>query len=214
MHYRAGADIGAAARATIHHPGPRSMSPHVLPFARRVMLAVAVAALLTACGDDPNAPEALSASFTASITGGVTRSLAGPALFTADLPNSDIGTAFLLAHAGAPGEARRVVYFHRWSAAPLTPGTYAVVLGDEEDPPTDFRAGIGLDVDTSAEQSCFGETGTVRITVATAERVAGTVSFTGTCIPPTAPEPRTPFSVTVTFDAEPGTFGAIPPAQP
>jgi len=190
------------------------MSPHAPSSLRRAILALGAAALLAACGDDPVAAEPMAASFTASITGGVTRSLAGRALFSADLPNSDIGTAFLLAHAGAPNEARRVVYFHRWSAAPLAPGTYAVVLGGDEDPPTDFRAGVGLDMGTSGERSCVGETGTVRITVATAQRVAGTVSFTGICIPPTAPEPRTPFSVTATFDAEPGAIGPMPPAQP
>ncbi|HEX3158680.1 MAG TPA: hypothetical protein VHQ45_09190, partial [Gemmatimonadaceae bacterium] len=77
-----------------------------------------------------------------------------------------------------------------------------------------FRAGIGLDIDTDAERSCFGETGTVRITQATPQRVAGTIAFTGTCTPPTAPAPRTPFSVTVTFDAAAGAIGPMPPVQP
>ena len=195
-------------------PMPPTMSLQAFPFRPRAILTLGAVALLAGCGNDPGAPEPRAASFTANITGGVTRSLAGPALFTADLPNSDIGTAVLLAHAGAPGEARRVVYFHRWSAAPLVPGTYAVVLGDDEDPPTDFRAGNGVDIAPGAERSCFGETGTMRITQATPQRVAGTIAFTGTCTPPTAPEPRTPFSVTVTFAAEAGAIGPMPPAQP
>ena len=176
------------------------------------LAAIALAAALAGCAgsdEDPSGPRPPAPSFSASVTGALTRQLAGPAHFRADLPASDIGTAFALAHGREVGAPHRM-YMFRWSNAPLAARDYPIVANDEFASRLDFIAGFGLDLGTNDPWSCFADAGTLRVTVSSPERVAGVFSYTGRCLRASAPGTHVPIAVSGQFDAAPGTFGPGP----
>jgi hypothetical protein len=174
-------------------------------FRRPTLPALAAAALLTSCGDDSTGSTPPTGSFTAALSGGVSGQIAGSAQFTPDLPNSGIGTAFLLRRESAGEPTGETVYLHRFSDAPLAAGTYNIISPSEEDE-ADFYAGLSMTAG-SGLLTCTAETGSITVTSATADDVLATVSFSGNCHSVDDPEAGGAFAITMTLNAERGTFG-------
>ena len=174
---------------------------------RFVTLPAALVLFVSACGDsyEPSEP----GQFTATISGDVERELAGQAAFRHDLLSSGVGNAFLLTQVDGADRVVHSVSLYRWSDAPITPGTYRIILGDEPDATDeDFSGAVVLDgTGTAGPYSCLAERGSVRIAHASPQRIEGSFELSGHCGLPAAERLIIPFDAEGSFTAVPGAFG-------
>lgn len=168
--------------------------------------------LAAACGDD-GSTEPRTATFSLQVQHASRLDIAGDASFTADLGNSDIGTAFALRDQPAGGTLRHSIALFRYISDPLAPGDYPIVVGDESDPPAGFRASLSLERDGGDPLTCHGDGGVLRVTRADASNVVGALTLKGVCARTSDPTNTTPFTATGVLHAEeglPGPGEAVP----
>jgi hypothetical protein len=166
----------------------------------------AAAAALAACSDGTAGPTLPAGSFAATITGGVSGTMAGSAKFVPDLPQSGTGTAFLLRTEESGAETGEGAFFYRFSATPLAAGTYPIISPGEEDEAA-FSAGFSMDAGQQGSLICTALDGSLVVTAASADRIVGTASYTGSCSPAEGAGDPIAFSLTMQLDAERGNFG-------
>ena len=174
---------------------------------RFIVLPAALVLLGSACGDsyEPSEP----GQFTATISGDVERELAGQAAFRDDLLSSGVGNAFLLTQVDGADRVVHSVSLYRWTDAPIAPGTYRVILGDEADATDeDFSGAVVLDATgTAGPYSCLAERGSVRIAHSTPQRIEGSFEVVGSCTFGSARPSAIHVEAEGSFTAVPGAFG-------
>jgi hypothetical protein len=171
----------------------------------RSLLRSLAAAALAGCADGTVDPTLPAGSFAATITGGVSATMAGSAKFVPDLPQSGTGTAFLLRAEENGAETGEGAFLYRFSATPLAAGTYAITAGEEDD--AAFSAGFSMDAGHQGSLTCTALDGRLVVTAASADQIVGTASYTGSCSPAGGTGDPIAFSLTMELDAERGNFG-------
>ncbi len=180
------------------------MSPEHANGRRAAIATLALA--LVACGGEPtSAPPA--ARFTLDVTHDPPYRLAGDALFTPDLANSDIGTAFAFRSPAGGGAVTHSLALYRLGTTGLERGDHPVAPGNEGDPPGAFRATIALDRNGTDRRTCYATAGTLRVTEVTPERAAGELRLEGRCERDAEPGVSAPFTATGAFVAAAGLPG-------
>jgi hypothetical protein len=168
------------------------------------ILALTLAAVILACGDSSNPSN--QGSFTASITGDLTSSLTGRAVFGVGTQGSNQGFVIALERQGSSQIDRDVIVVGRLNTQRPGEGTYPIVscaggaCGND-----DFDAGYVF-YRTSGESGLFlSESGTLTITESSAEQIVGTMTFD-------APSALSMDQITITasFTAVPGTLPSVP----
>lgn len=163
--------------------------------------------LAAACGDD-EAPAPLPlASFTLQVQHASRIAVAGDAGFTADLGNSDIGTAFALRDQPDGGTLRHSIALFRFVTDPLVPGEYPIVVGGEDDPPAGLRASLSLERQGPDPLACYADGGALRVTAADASRVLGTLELRGVCWRESDPTATSRFTASGALHAQHGLPG-------
>ena len=152
----------------------------------RTLLTLSAAALLAACGGSDSAagpndptenpggnPNGTAGSVTATVGGGLTKSIAGTAMFA-----HNAGEGFMLAF----GSDDDGFIFSREVAGSLPVGTHPVwdTTGDD-DAPTTALVGVFNVEQGATSWLCTTTGGTMTITESGASRLRGTMNITGVC---------------------------------
>ena len=162
-------------------------------------------ALIAAAGcSDTTAPrEEVQVGFTAAITGGTTRQLAGTAIFDPDVPGFGLS---LVQASGLGGEngVRHAVYFRRPLGGVPTPNEYAIALetGDDDD----ITAGVVLDGDGNDPLLCEATSGTLRVMSVSTTHVRGRFTMTALCSHVDGDDAPIPIEVSGNFVATKGSI--------
>lgn len=169
---------------------------HIVP------ILTGVATSLVSCGgDDTTGPG--SGSFTATVSGDVSASLSGNAVFGVGLSiGSDTGWSIWLLEGSFFSDYDFIRIDRSSSTAPGV-GTFTIIGGSGVGP-DDFVAAYENAVEEGNDISITGYTsvsGSLTITSATADRVEGSFSFTGS-----GPGPGRTVTVQGSFSARPGPF--------
>ena len=165
----------------------------------RSLLALAALALtVSACGSDgPTGNDGGgNGSFTGTISGDISMSVTGEAMFGTSATNNSFG--FVLGNDDAG------IIFGRETTGLLGVGTHTVydlVNGDEADAPASQLVGVIGITSGGTDHICFAQGGTVTVTSSTASRMTGSLNVTAECL---AGEGQPPRAVTIA-----GTFTAI-----
>ncbi|HEU4629381.1 MAG TPA: hypothetical protein VFS08_06525 [Gemmatimonadaceae bacterium] len=178
----------------------------------RSLIALAGLTLLaTACGgSDKKSPtepggENDNSSYSASISGGYTKSLTGTSAFASDNSQTEVG--FALALGTEEGNNNAIVIWRRQSGV-LAAGTYQFADYSNIEDPADVPANelVGITVFDLTQESavlCVSTSGTLTITQSSANRLKGNVSMAASCLDSSGAEKT--INVTGTFDAVGGT---------
>jgi hypothetical protein len=174
-------------------------------------LGIGIAAIAaTACGltgsssTTAPAPTVPDSSFAAAITGTITDSLTGPALFQEILTTAGTDSAFALSF-GLGSQTGSLVFFRAMPGSP-TAATYTLYsdTSSANPAPTDFYA-IGVQGGICSSCTLTGvlieTSGTLTITSVTSTRIDGTFAFTGFEVPNLSSNVRDSIGVTGTFIA-------------
>jgi hypothetical protein len=168
---------------------------------KRTGLALLATLVLAACGGDNTGPDGDgngdgngATSSKVTVSGGVTATYEGTAGF-AGAENTEDGTSFFAIAGGEEAEeSTNAFMFVRDNSA--RPGTGDYVIGDSDENENVFGGIV-----TTGDWLIGAESGTLKITSSSSDRIKGTFSFTGTAI---SAENTDGVEVTVT-----GTFDAM-----
>jgi len=170
---------------------------------RRLALTVIAVATVAACGGDPAEPGP-QGSFQASVTGDLSLSLSGGAVF-----GHQEGGGFVIAmeQGNVGGSSAELVMIGRDSPVQPAAGTYEMVSGTCLDcTPEDF-SGLYLHQITVLDLGLYvSVSGTLSIDTSTAERVTGSFSFTATSFILSGDVTAEDLALEGTFSAVPGTI--------
>ena len=157
---------------------------------------------LASCGGD-DATEPGSASFTATVSGDVSASLSGDAVFGVGLSTgSNTGWSIWLLEGSFFSDYDFIRIDRSSSTAPGV-GTFTII-GSSGAGPDDFVAEYEHALDVAGNIEITGYTsvsGSLTITSATADRIVGSFSFTAS-----GPGPGRTVTVQGSFNAKPGPF--------
>jgi hypothetical protein len=170
------------------------------------------AAVVGACSDDsdPIGPRP-GGIYTAAVTGGVTASLTGSALFGADM-NDDGDMIFAIALGDSTSD--HVVILARKGTTRPVPGTYTLVNALDSGAVDGWTALHIVGNGDELAEMFLGTSGELVITESSADRLKGTFGYAGRGIPGTVPSAE-PVTITVqgTFDAAPATGASLSVAR-
>jgi hypothetical protein len=175
---------------------------------RPLLALVSLTLAATACGSDSKNPAGpgdenpANASYTATVSGGVSRSLAGEAAFAVDNTDEDVGFGMAMVHE----DDENGIFLWRKAAGVLATGQHTVAdqSGDvvEEDIPANHLVvDVFLTDASGASLFCVSTGGTFTVTSSTSTRVRGTFQFTATCTSLLSEEDDRDVTLTGTFDA-------------
>jgi hypothetical protein len=172
------------------------------------ILAVTLAAAALACGDS-TAP-VNQGSFTASITGDLTASLTGRAVFGVATQGTNQGFVIALERQGSSQVDRDVIVMGRLNTQRPGEGTYPIVscvggtCGAD-----DFDAGYVF-YRTSGDFAFFSsDAGTLTITESSAEKIVGTITFDGVWVLSSESVTARDITITASFTAVPGALPSV-----
>jgi hypothetical protein len=164
-----------------------------------------VLAVASACADPAPAEADATASFTASVSGGTTRQLAGQATFDIDVPGSEYGLTIGLVHpvavAGRDGMQHAIWLAHPSAGAPA-PGAYDI---RNDGTGSGFDAMLVLDADSAEPLACDATAGTVHVDHVSTTRISGRFTLSAECSSMTTVR-TAKVSVSGAFAAAPGTL--------
>lgn len=176
----------------------------------RILIALAGATLLAACGSDskdPTGPGEALTSYQATFAGDVELSLTGNAAFASDNSDQDVGFALGLVDT-EDDEADDMIFFFR--SNPGVPGTGALSIADyvntpeEEIPGSQLVAMALLGLDTETPTFCMATEGSVNVSSSASTRLKGTFTMEMECAVITGGEETYITTVTGNFDAAGG----------
>jgi hypothetical protein len=166
----------------------------------RSLLAIAALAFgVTACGSDGptgNNGNGGNGTFNGNISGAITKSVTGEAVFGTSAVNDGFGL-FL-------GNENDGFIFGREIAGILSVGSHTVydlVEGDEAEAPATALLGVIGITHNGADYICMPDGGTVTITTSSSSRLAGNLNVTAECITTGS---TAPLAITIT-----GSFNAV-----
>ena len=178
----------------------------------RSLIALAgLAVLVTACGgSDSKSPTEPggnndNSSYTASISGGYTKSLTGKSAFASD--NSDNEVGFVLALGTEDEDNGDAMLIWRAQAGVLSAGTYqfADFANTEGDiPATQFAGTLVFSLTGENSALCSVTSGTLTVTQSSASRLKGSINAQASCIDVSSSSEKT-ITMTGNFDAIGGT---------
>jgi len=167
------------------------------------ILAVTLAAAALACGDSTTPVN--QGSFTASITGDLTASLTGRAVFGVATQGTNQGFVIALERQGSSQLDRDVIVTGRLNTQRPGEGTYPIVSCSGGCDADEFDAGYVF-YRTSGDSGLFiSESGTLTITASSTDTIAGTMSFSATSL-----TGLDQITVTASFTAVPGSLPTVP----
>lgn len=144
---------------------------------RRLALTVMAVAMVAACGGSTTEPGP-QGSFQASVTGDLTLSLSGEAVFGTQ---EESGFIIAMEQGTVGGSSADFVMIGRDSPDRPAPGTYEIVSGTCTTCTSEDFAGLYLHQITVLDLGLYWSlTGSFTIDTSTEERVAGSFSFTAT----------------------------------
>jgi hypothetical protein len=171
---------------------------------RRLALTVMAVAMVAACGGNTTEPGP-QGSFQASVTGDLTLSLSGEAVF-----GTQEGSGFIIAmeQGNVGGSNADLVMIGRDSPDRPAPGTYEIVSGTTcEDCTSEDFSGLYLHQITALDLGFYVSlTGSFTIDTSTDDRVTGSFSFTATGFILAGDVTAEDVALEGTFSAVPGTI--------
>ena len=170
---------------------------------RRMALTVMAVAMVAACGGEPAAPGP-QGSFQASVTGDLTLSLSGEAVF-----GTQEGGGFVIAmeRGNVGGSNADLVMIGRDSPDRPVPGTYEIVSGTCTTCTSEDFSGLYLHQITVLDLGFYlSLSGSFTIDTSTDERVTGSFSFTATSFILSGDVTAEEVALQGTFSAVPGTI--------
>lgn len=175
---------------------------------RSLVALAALALLATACGGDSKSPTEPggnddNSSYTASITGGYTKSLTGKSAFATNMAASDVGFALALGTEDGNNDA---IIFWREQAGVLGTGTYDIMdyVANDQLPADKLGAMLVFEPVANSAVVCNLTGGTLTVSQSSANRLKGTINAQASCSDLTSAEEKT-VTVTGSFDAIGGT---------
>ncbi|MBE0594770.1 MAG: hypothetical protein IH616_20485 [Gemmatimonadales bacterium] len=167
--------------------------------------AIALALLLPACSDS-GSPSG-QGSFSATVTGDLTLSFTGRAVFAIATQGANQGFAIALERQGATQVDRDVVVLARFNTQRPGVGNYSIVSNScNTCTDDDFDAGYVLYRPSGDFGFFASESGTLTITESTAERVVGTLTFDASWVLSSDNITARDITITASFTAVPGTL--------
>ena len=206
----AGREPGAADAADPERLGRTPKDTETAPMNTRILIALAGATVLAACGSDskePTGPGDALTSYQATFTGDVQLSLTGNAAFASDNSDEDVGFALGLVDTEAEDSDDMIIFYR---ANPGVPGTGAVTIADyvntpdQEIPGTQLVAMAFLGLDTATPTFCMSTGGSVNVSSSSSTRLRGTFTMQMECAEITGGEVMYETTVTGNFDAAGG----------
>ena len=170
---------------------------------RRLALTVMAVAMVAACGGNTTEPGP-QGSFQASVTGDLTLSLSGTAVF-----GLQEGGGFVIAmeQGNVGGSSAELVMIGRDSPDRPAPGTYEIVSGTCTTCTSEDFSGLYLHQITALDLGFYlSLSGTLTIDTSTGDRVTGSFSFTGTSFILSGDVTAEDVALEGTFSAVPGTI--------
>lgn len=180
----------------------------------RSLLALAgLAILVTACGggDDNKTPtepggENDNSSYTASISGGYTKSLSGKSAFASDNSQNEVG--FALALGTEDGNGNAIIIWRKESGVLATGqhtfANYAEIENDADIPANQLASVLVFEMSQESAVLCAVTGGTLNVTSSSANRLKGSINMQASCADLTSETEKT-ITVTGNFDAIGGT---------
>jgi hypothetical protein len=172
------------------------------------VVTLALALLLPACSDSGG--PAGQGSFSATVTGDLTNSFTGRAVFGIATQGANQGFAIALERQGATQVDRDVVILARFNTQRPGIGTYSIVSSAcDTCTDDDFDAGYVLYRPSGDFAFFASESGTLTITESSADRIVGTLNFDATWILSSDNITARDIAITASFTAVPGQLPTV-----
>ena len=166
-------------------------------------IALALALLVPACSDSGGPSD--QGSFAATITGDLTLSFSGRAVFGIATQGTEQGFLIALERRGSTQVDRDVVVLARFNTQRPAAGTYTIVPSScNTCTDDDFDAGYVLYRPSGDFAFFASEAGTLTITESTAERIVGTLSFDAVWVLSSDNITARDIAISASFTAVPG----------